>query len=322
MLSAILALLADGKFHSGQDLGKALGVSRSAVWKQMQLVQDLGLEVYSVKGRGYRLPGGLDLLDAEKLVAGFDRSIADKISVQPIEYSMPSTNAAALGGFADQVSGCRLYVAEQQTAGRGRRGRQWVSPFAANLYFSLTWQFSSGVAALEGLSLVVGVALLRGLRQLGVSDASVKWPNDLLWRKRKLAGVLLEMVGDASGECNVVIGIGMNVNMPRQEMTGVEQPWVDLSEIIGGAPSRTEVLSVLINALIPTLEEFVENGFGGLRDEWQAANSFQDQAVELQTAQHNIQGVCRGVNDTGALLLETGNGVEVFHGGEVSLRAS
>ena len=322
MLSVLLALLADGKFHSGQDLGNALGVSRSAVWKQMQLVQALGLEVYSVKGRGYRVPGGIDLLDAEQLVAGFDAGVAGKVELQPVEYSIPSTNAAALAGFADLPAGCRLYVAEQQTAGRGRRGRQWVSPFAANLYFSLTWQFTNGVAALEGLSLVVGVALLRGLRQLGVDDASVKWPNDLLWRNRKLAGVLLEMVGDASGECNVVIGVGLNVNMPRQEMSSVDQPWVDLAEIMGGAPSRTKVLGAMINTLIPTLEEFVEQGFGSLRDEWQAANSFQDQPVVLQTAQHSIQGICRGVNETGALLLETGSGTEAFHGGEVSLRAS
>ena len=322
MLSAILALLADGKFHSGQDLGKALGVSRSAVWKQMQLVQVLGLEVYSVKGRGYRIPGGVDLLDAEQLIAGLNAGVADSVDLQSIELTIPSTNAAALAGIALPVNGSRLYVAEQQTAGRGRRGRQWVSPFAANLYFSLTWQFTSGVAALEGLSLVVGVALLRGLRQLGLDDVSVKWPNDLLWRNRKLAGVLLEMVGDASGECNVVIGIGMNVNMPRQEMHEVEQPWVDMTEILGEPPSRTEVLAALVNALIPTLEEFVEKGFESLRDEWQAANSFQDQSVVLQTAQHNIQGVCRGVNDTGALLLETVNGLEAFHGGEVSLRAS
>ncbi|WP_261842620.1 bifunctional biotin--[acetyl-CoA-carboxylase] ligase/biotin operon repressor BirA [Aliamphritea ceti] len=322
MLSAILGLLADGKFHSGQDLGKALGVSRSAVWKQMQLVQELGLEVYSVKGRGYRIPGGVDLLSAEQLIKGFSPAIADKVELQPIEFTMPSTNAAALTGLVVPGNCSRLYVAEQQTAGRGRRGRQWVSPFASNLYFSLTWQFSSGVAALEGLSLVVGVALLRGLRKLGVNDVSVKWPNDLLWRNRKLAGVLLEMVGDASGECNVVVGIGMNVNMPRQEMREVEQPWVDLTEILGEAPSRTRVLATLINALIPTLEEFVEKGFSGLRDEWQAANSFQDESVVLQTAQHNIQGLCRGVNDTGALLLETVNGVEAFHGGEVSLRAS
>ena len=130
------------------------------------------------------------------------------------------------------------------------------------------------------------------------------------------------MAGDASGDCNVVIGVGLNVNMPRQEMNGVDQPWIDLTEIMGKAPSRTEVLSAMINALVPTLEEFVKEGFGGLRDEWQAANGFQDQPVVLQTAQHSIQGVCRGVNENGALLLETGGGTEAFHGGEVSLRAS
>ncbi len=319
-IRSLLSILADGQFHSGQELGAELKVSRSAIWKQMRKLEDFGIEIYSVKGRGYRLPGGLDLLDEELFRQGLDDVVGTQLGEQRFELSIPSTNMLAMQQLQQHVGHGRLYVAEQQTAGRGRRGRHWVSPFARNLYFSLVWRFPQGAASLEGLSLAVGLGLVRGLRRLGLEGAELKWPNDLLWQGRKLAGILLEMSGEASGDCQVVSGVGLNIAMPDELATDIGQPWVDLRQICGQAPSRTEVLAALINELVPVMDAFSVDGFEPFRDEWHAFDACRDQRVSLSFGLNAVEGVCRGVSESGALMLETASGVESFHGGEVSLR--
>ncbi|BBB27801.1 bifunctional biotin--[acetyl-CoA-carboxylase] ligase/biotin operon repressor BirA [Amphritea japonica] len=319
MIEPVLSILADGKFHSGQALGKALGVSRSAIWKQIKVIEESGLEVYSVKGRGYRIPGGLDLLDRELIEEALDPAVSSQLKHIALNLIIPSTNAMAMDAVYQNGHGS-LYLAEQQTAGRGRRGRNWASPFASNLYFSLTWQFNNGAAALEGLSLAVGIALIRGLKQLGVDGVQVKWPNDLLWRGKKLAGVLLEMSGDAAGECFVVIGVGLNVRMPETAAEEIDQPWTDLQQALGVAPSRNTLLAALMNQLVPVLEQFSSEGFMPFKEEWQGANAHRNQEVSLHIGNRREQGVCRGVDRAGALLLEAEGELQAFHGGEVSVR--
>ena len=319
MMEALLEILADGQFHSGQDLGKALGVSRSAIWKQIRLIEESGIEVYSVKGRGYRIPGGLDLLALDSIKSHLRPEVEQVLSDISLNLTIPSTNALAMASVWSDGHGS-LYLAEQQTAGRGRRGRDWVSPFASNLCFSLTWQFSRGAAALEGLSLAVGVALLRGLKAMGIEGVELKWPNDLLWRGRKLAGVLLEMSGDAAGECFVVIGVGINVSMPDSADESIDQPWTDLKRVVGDAPSRNRLIAELMNEMVPVLEQFAEEGFASFVDEWQAANAHRGQVISLHLGNRQEQGVCRGVDSSGALLLESGDEVKAYHGGEVSVR--
>ncbi len=319
-IRSLLSILADGRFHSGRELGEALDVSRSAIWKQIRKVEELGLEVYSVKGRGYRVPGGLDLLELSAIRDELLPSVAASLGQQELELCMASTNQRALQLSQRQDCHGRLFLAEQQTAGRGRRGREWVSPFGRNLYFSLVWRFQHGAAALEGLSLAVGLALIQGLARMGLAGIELKWPNDLLWRGRKLAGVLLEMTGDASGECQVIIGVGLNVAMPLPQADAIDQPWVDLQTIAGGGVSRNSLLAALLNELVPALQQFAEQGFAPLVARWQGCHAFQDQPVRLQSGPNWLEGICRGVNASGALLLETDEGVRPYHGGEVSVR--
>ena len=202
----LLKLLKDGRFHSGQALGAALGVSRSAVWKQLQhLESDLNLSIHKVRGRGYQLAAPLELLEQGQL----------DTSPWPvsINHSLDSTNAEALRAVDRGATAPFVVLAERQTAGRGRRGRQWVSPFAENIYYSLVLRMDGGMRQLEGLSLVVGLAVLSALREVGVSDVGLKWPNDVLVNNKKIAGILLELVGDPADVCHVVLGIGINVNM-------------------------------------------------------------------------------------------------------------
>ena len=224
----LLPLLANGEFRSGQDLATALGVSRTAVWKQLNNLAELGLEIESVKGRGYRIPGGLDLLDAAAVQAGLQPQAAGLLAQLELLEATDSTNAEVMRQLTGGAGSGLVCSAEQQSAGRGRRGRQWVSPYGRNLYVSVAWEYQQGAAALEGLSLAVGVGVARALAACGLPPVQLKWPNDILYGGAKLGGILLEMTGDAAGACQVVVGVGLNVAMPAVAAHAIEQDWTDV----------------------------------------------------------------------------------------------
>lgn len=186
-MERLLQLLADGEFHSGRALGEQLNISRSAVWKQIQRLQALGIEVYSVKGRGYRIPHGIELLDRQAFESRLPETVAQRLSLVEFHREVDSTNRLALDALRLGAPNA-LIAAEYQSQGRGRRGRTWISPYGSNLCFSMGWRFSAGVSALEGLSLSVGLALRNALVRLGGQGINLKWPNDLLVAGRKLGG--------------------------------------------------------------------------------------------------------------------------------------
>jgi len=320
----LLPLLATGEFRSGQDLADAMGVSRTAVWKQVnRLVADMGLAIESVRGKGYRIPGGIDLLDAVqvKLALGVRASVL--LTALEILDSVDSTNAELMRRAEQGCSSGLVCTAELQTAGRGRRGRQWVSPYASNLYLSLLWEFSQGAAALEGLSLAVGVAVARALRACAVPDVQLKWPNDVLYRGAKLGGILLEMRGDTAGSCQVVIGVGLNVSMPAAAAGAIDQAWTDIKTITANQhPGRNRQLAALLNELLPLAADFEQQGFSHWREAWQSLDAFDGVAVVLNTGSAQLGGIARGVDERGALQLETTTGVQSVYGGEISLRAA
>jgi BirA family biotin operon repressor/biotin-[acetyl-CoA-carboxylase] ligase len=214
-------------------------------------------------------------------------------------------------------------LAERQTAGRGRRGGNWVSPFGSNVYLSVSWGFNTGTAALSGLSLVVGVAVARVLRASAAADIGLKWPNDILWAGRKLAGILIEMSGEATGPCTAVVGIGINVRMPAHQGATIGQPWVDLTEVMAGEPlGRNELVAQLLNSVLPTLESFEKKGLEPFLDEWHRLDVFHGKNVVLKQPAGEVAGRVMGVDARGCLLLDH-DGVQRSYGsGEVSLRAS
>lgn len=317
-LRKILALLADGQFHSGEELGLLLGVSRAAVWKHLQKLEGLGVGLQSIKGKGYCIAGGLDLLDINKITSYRSSSLPLVINLLP---QVDSTNSYLMRHENPAMQVC---LAESQSAGRGRRGRQWISPFAQNIYCSCGWGFEGGVAALEGLSLVVGLVIVRALQRHGVSGLKLKWPNDVLYQDQKLAGILIEMRGDPAGYCEVIIGIGINVAMAAELAQAITQPWIDLRTILAQqelAPiSRNLLAAMLIDELVSVLSVYEKTGFAGYCSEWESLNAHAGQAVELHNGTLVHSGVCIGVTEVGALMLETVHGREVFHGGELSLR--
>ncbi|BFM10308.1 bifunctional biotin--[acetyl-CoA-carboxylase] ligase/biotin operon repressor BirA [Simiduia litorea] len=318
-LLILLRTLADGEFHSGEELGLLLGVSRTAVWKQLQKLDGLGLVAESVKGRGYRLARALDLLDVDVINASLGPELQQSLHITSF-LQTDSTSVRAMEAAADAAHG-RAFIAEQQTAGRGRRGRAWVSPFGANIYLSLVWSFQGGAAALSGLSLAVGVACARVLRTSGADQVALKWPNDLLVDGKKLGGILLEMTGDPAGECQVVIGIGINVAMPSEQAESIDQAWVDLRGL-GVTLSRNALVAKLLAELVAVLEHFALEGFAGFKAEWLALDAFANQIVTLSSAARAVSGLAQGVDDSGALIVSVDGERRLFHGGEVSLRAS
>lgn len=318
-LRPLLQLLADGEVHSGQSLGEALGVSRAAVWKQLQKLEPLGLQVESVKGRGYCLPGGLDLLEAQTIRRQLGGGAAPLLGDLQVYDQVDSTNARVLASLESGSGHRQVVLAEQQTAGRGRRGRAWASPFASGITLSIGWQFSGGVQLLEGLSLAVGVALARALARFDVPDVRLKWPNDVWCRGRKLAGVLLELSGDLTDRCAVVVGIGLNMRLPTAAAESIGQPWVDLAEVRPGI-SRNALVAAMLDELLPMLETYPQAGFAHWREAWLGLDQFAGAEVCLQSAQQRWCGIERGVDTSGALLLDIDGERRAFHGGEVSLR--
>ncbi|MDD2050820.1 bifunctional biotin--[acetyl-CoA-carboxylase] ligase/biotin operon repressor BirA [Pseudomonas putida] len=311
----LLKLLKDGRFHSGQDLGVALGVSRSAVWKQLQhLEAELNLPIHKVRGRGYQLAAPLFLLE-ESAIAEYSQGGRWPALIFD---SIDSTNAQALRAITEGQAAPFLVLAERQTAGRGRRGRQWASPFAENLYYSLVLRIEGGMRQLEGLSLIVGLAVMRTLQSFGVAEAGLKWPNDVLVNNQKIAGILLELVGDPADVCHVVLGIGINVNM--QATTEVDQQWTSVRRETGAAIDRNLLVARLNHNLQLDLERHRQAGFAAFQHEWEQAHLWQGRAVSLIAGVNKIDGVVLGIDGQGALRLEVDGVEKSFSGGELSLR--
>lgn len=262
-----------------------------------------------------------DLLDAEAIINALHPASRQQLHDIHCQAIVDSTNVWAAKAIEQGQRHGHVYLAEQQTAGRGRRGRTWVSPFARNIYLSLIWQFQRGERDLSALSLAVGVAVCRALQRLGLAEVGLKWPNDILAQGKKLGGILLELQGDPNRECQVIIGIGLNVAMDEEAASDISQPWIDARRLAHNEmPSRNVIVAALLDALVEALGQFKRSGFAALKEEWQALDVYAGAQVMIQLGEELIFGVARGVDDGGALQLETANGLQLFHGGEVSLR--
>jgi BirA family biotin operon repressor/biotin-[acetyl-CoA-carboxylase] ligase len=309
---AIIAELSRGGFISGEVLATNLGISRAAVSKHIASLDEFGVDVFSVKGKGYKLATPLSLIDEKRL--------KDSLNARCFYFDdIPSTNAFLLGHVNDLSSG-DICVAEHQSAGRGRRGRTWVSPYGGHLYASLYWQFSQGMAQAMGLSLVVACSLVTVLRNMGVPDVGVKWPNDIYLNQKKLAGVLIEMNGQADSVCHVVIGIGVNMSMSPQPSGKIDQPWSDLSEL-AKMPDKTSLTVQLQQQLVADLERFEGDGLKAFKQRWREVDLFDGQPIKLLMGDNVVEGICCGIDDQGAVLLQNDQGIQAYVGGEISLRA-
>ncbi|MGB4811617.1 MAG: biotin--[acetyl-CoA-carboxylase] ligase [Methylophilaceae bacterium] len=320
----ILRQLADGKFHSGEALAQHFNVTRTTIWSAIQHAQSLGVEIFSVRGRGYQLPVAIDFLNKEAVLraigeqgAWFNLQILDEVA---------STNTYLMQQSSQGAAHVTCVAANLQTSGKGRRGRTWLSHLGASLTFSLLWRFQCGAAALSGLSLAVGVALTRAFNRLGVNNVQLKWPNDVLVldeqnQGKKLAGILIELQGDMDGPSSAVIGVGINLNLPEHVLKNIDQPATDLALVSTSPVTQSVLLGTLLKHLADILQQFEAEGFTALRDEWTSYHAYHQQPVRmLMPDGREVQGVVNSVSEDGILLVETAHGLQRFSAGEISLR--
>jgi BirA family biotin operon repressor/biotin-[acetyl-CoA-carboxylase] ligase len=319
MLVRLLDLMSDGGFHSGEWLGQQLGVSRAAVWKALRKLEEEGYPLQRVRGKGYRAPRGASLLSAERITGAMSTDECRARWHWEVLDEIDSTNAEAQRLVVRLGPRPLACTSEQQVSGRGRRGRPWASPYAQNVYLTLVEPFENGAQALEGLSLVVGLALVESLERAGYTGCKLKWPNDVLLNDRKLAGILIEIAGDLSSDCVAIIGVGVNVLMASSEH--IDQQWTSLY-LSGqsGELDRNKLIALFAERLVEMLRRFRLEGFAPFTSAWAKRDAWLGRPVRVVAGNNVTAGVSLGVTGTGALRLSTSEGEIVMHGGEVSLR--
>lgn len=314
-ISSLIKALSDGEFHSGSDLGVLLGVSRTAIWKALDRLAEYGLEYESHRGKGYRLLRPLDLLDLQEIISVLPPNTQPLVAIH---------NALSCGSTNESVHNCEkrgseryiALLAEQQTAGRGRRGRAWCSPFAENIYLSVLFDWDHGAAELQGLSIVAGVAVAELLEGEGVPDVGLKWPNDVWVAGKKVAGILVELEGEVTSGWRVTLGLGLNTHMSQGSADSIDQPWAAVCDFMD--VRRSDFAAKLIDRLVCSIEEFAVSGFAPFVSRYDKFDVLRGREVDLHGP--DVRGSVVGIDLTGALLLETSSGVEPFHAGELSVR--
>ncbi len=314
--------LADGRFHSGSKLALTFGVTRSAVWKAIEHLRDLGAVVQAVTGRGYRLAAAVSPLDVSKIV----NLLGDESGriVIDVQWSLESTNASLLALEVPPAGAYRALLAENQTAGRGRRGRSWHAPLGGAICLSIAVGFADLPPDASALSLAMGVCVLRSLRRLGEHALTLKWPNDIVAPGGKLGGILIELRAESAGPAHVVVGIGLNVRLDAATKAAVRETGsaaVDLQSLGFNPLRRNECVASLIAECMQGLREFAGSGFSTFVSEWQAADALRDQPVSVAGAGESLTGVARGIDRRGALQVKTATGMRSVVAGEVSVRA-
>ncbi|WNC71898.1 bifunctional biotin--[acetyl-CoA-carboxylase] ligase/biotin operon repressor BirA [Thalassotalea psychrophila] len=314
----LIRQLADGQFISGQHLAQQLSVSRTAISKHVKVLTEMGLDIFSVQGKGYKLAQSITLLDAQTITTQL-ANLKRKNLVE-VHSIIDSTNSYLMRRLPNNVTHGQTCVSEFQSAGRGRRGKEWVSPFGSHLYLSMYWYLEQGMSAAMGISLVVGIAVSDVLQQQYGLDVQLKWPNDIYINGKKLAGILVELEGQSIGPGNCVIGLGLNINMPKQSADKIDQPWTDLGNELNRDVDRNILSAQLIAKISERLEQHHQFGLAPMLDDWQRQDFFYNKQVKLLTGDKETRGICKGINSSGALLLEVDGKQLPIYGGEVSLR--
>ena len=319
----LLKLLADGELRSGEWLAEAMGHTRAAVWKAVERLRALGIDVQALPRRGYRLAGPIELLDAARIAA--EIAAPRRLHLRQLEllFEVDSTNTRLLGAAAPPLGSADVCISELQHAGRGRLGRRWIAPFGAGIAMSVGWSFSDMARTLPALSLGVGVAVARALSRAGARGVALKWPNDIWCGERKMGGVLIELRAEAQGPAHVVIGIGVNVFLPAGSRQKIEASGVAVAAVEDACerpPSRNFVAGAILDELLSMLLQYERQGFAAFRDAWSALDALQGRAAQIIVGDSVITGVARGVDAEGALLLDSGDRVQRFVSGEASLR--
>lgn len=314
----IVKALAQGEFISGQELGKELNISRTTVSKHIKALIEMDIDIYSVKGKGYKLAKPINLLNKIQIESLFPNYF--RIPNIEIHETLDSTNSYLLRQIPKQLNNGQVCLAEYQSAGRGRRGRQWISPFGSQIFLSMYWYLEQGISAAMGLSLVAALAVSDAIGSVTNISVQLKWPNDIYLEGVKLAGILIDLEGQALEPSHSVIGIGLNLTIPEQAASKIDQDWTDLQNHCNEKIDRNLLVARIIFHLLKRLEQHKLEGLSSMINEWHDQDYYLNKKVILLTGDKVVKGICRGVNSQGALNLETDGKIKPIYGGEVSLR--
>ena len=323
LAARVFACLADGRFHSGEALAGELGVSRSAVWKAVRALRGLGVTLHAVRNRGYRLRAGGEALDAERIREGLPPSVRHSVRALETAWTVESTNSVLLARPNPPFGACEVFLAEYQSAGRGRRGRAWLAPPGGAICLSLGWSFREVPRDLGALGLAIGVCTLRALRAVGLQAGRLKWPNDILVEGRKLGGILIELRAESAGPACVVIGIGVNVALGEALLAQIAQTGVPATDLVSSGlpqPRRNALAAALIGEVTEGLRRFESEAMRPFLEEWRAADALHGLQIQVHTVSGRVSGWAKGIDLHGALMVETPQGIQRFVSGEVTVR--
>lgn len=328
--AALIAALADGAVHSGTDLAQRLACSRTAIWKHLNELKAVGLQIDARPGIGYQLAQRLELLDRDVILRGLSMQSSAALGCLELHDVIESTSERLRELPSPSPGRFDAVLAEYQLGGRGRRGRQWLSPFGSGLCLSVNRCFENTPDALSALSLAVGVGVCRVLRDDMTTQIGLKWPNDIVAGNSKLGGLLIDVQGEADGPIAVIVGIGLNFDvsgsMTEQVASTGGLPPIGLRELVrevdpsGPDVSRNDLAARLINAMYTVLTEFEQHGFAPFVDEWCRYDWLANRSVVAQIGQRSITGTARGIAKDGALLIDVNGELQRLVSGEVSLR--
>ena len=323
-LFQILEYLSDGKFHSGEMMAKHFNVSRVTIWNAIAKAEDEGIKIFSVRGKGYKLQQSISLLN-EQLIKNAMGEDGDWFNIKVLD-SIDSTNTYLSNVVSSGYPHASVVAANLQTQGKGRRGRQWQSALGESLTFSFLWRFTQGAAGLSGLSLAVGIALIRALNKINITNALLKWPNDVLILDdgvyKKLAGILIELQGDTDGQSAAIIGVGINLNISKSQLEKIDQPAIDIKNLTSEYVDSNVFMAIIIKELASVLSSFESDQFKPFKDEWLIHHAFQEKLIKIMLGNsQTISGKAVDISDTGALIIDTDEGIKSFASGEVSIRS-
>jgi BirA family biotin operon repressor/biotin-[acetyl-CoA-carboxylase] ligase len=318
----VIKLLADGGFHSGQAIADKIHLSRTAVWKKIQSIKEgCGLTIHAVSGKGYRIPGGLDLLEEQNLTEQLQAALGDDSGFVRVFNQIDSTNQYMLDCIDVDDNHWGVCIAEMQSKGRGRRGRQWYSPYGKNIQLSVGVMLNMPMTDVSGLSIATGVVVAGFLSDIGVKDVALKWPNDIHVDQKKIAGLLLEVRGEAEGPVKTVLGVGLNLDMSWAMRQNIDQPFTDVKHHLNGPlPSRTTLVASLVTRLYRAIEEYKLKGLSYFLKHWERFDSYLGQNIVIASASSQYYGRYIGLDEQGRLLLKNDVGIKAYSAGEVSLR--
>ncbi len=317
----MISILNDHEYHSGTDMGKSLGLSRGAVWKSIKQLTALGINIESATNRGYKTEHILEFLTTEKIKKYLSAQRLSLLDNFFIFDSIDSTNDYLISYAKKNKNTNAVCFSEYQSAGRGRLERSWASPFLSNICMSLLWNFNVDITALTGLHILSGLAVVHALEKATkIQGIQLKWPNDIMWNNHKLGGILIDITGEYNGSCSVVIGIGLNVNMPEKLLCEIEKPWTSINRITNISVSRNLIAGIMLDFLVAHLIQFSKSGLSKFVKQWKEKDYLVGKAVKVATATKSLSGTAKGIDDQGGLLLETQNKTIVaINSGDASL---